>query len=294
MALDLLACMKGFAAIAKYRGFSQAARHLHVSTSVLTNQLKALETQLGEKLINRTTRRVELTEAGVVYLEWVKNILSDIQEAKNSVHNLEKEPHGRIVLGVPGFFHSLFFIKYLQDFLKKYPKIQLLVIDENYPTDLLSGLADVIISEIDIDDKQLIKESLLTVKRSIYAAPSYVKQYGIPKKIADLKRHNCLIAKRVSPNEEWVLNRNKKVQVQGNYASSSGSNIFYAALAGLGLIWSTDILLKEEIRSKKLIEINLEDSNPSLIKIYLYYRPVSHRSNIKLLVDKLKSVLSDV
>ena len=292
MSLDLLSCMKGFAAIARYRGFSLAAKHLRVSTSTLSSQVKKLERSLGKSLLNRTTRRVELTEAGILYLEWAQNILENIQEAKNAVNNLEKEPHGRIIIGIPGFFHSLFFIKYLQAFLKKYPKIQLLVVDENSPTDLLAGLADLIISEVNIDDSQLIKEHLLTIKRSIYAAPDYIKKYGLPKKVTDLRKHNCLIGKRVSPNDEWILGNNKKIHVNGNYASVSGVNIVYAALTGLGLVWSTDILLKEEIRTGKLIEINLEEK-PSSIPIYLYYRPVRHHSNIQTMVDFLKKNIKE-
>ena len=105
-----------------------------------------------------------------------------------------------------------------------------------------------------MQDKQLIKEPLFTMKRGIYAAPAYIKKHGTPANIDDLKNHNCLIHLCVSPNQEWILGPQKKVYVQGNYISTSGASILQAGLAGLGLIWAADTAIKNEIHAGKLIE----------------------------------------
>lgn len=91
MSLDLMSCMKSFAAVATYNGFSAAANKLHLSTPALTKQIQRLESYVGTPLLIRTTRVISLTEAGTLYLSFVKKFLADMEEAKNIVHNLESE-----------------------------------------------------------------------------------------------------------------------------------------------------------------------------------------------------------
>ena len=187
MSLDFLSCLKGFLAVAKYNGFSQAARSLHVATPMLTNQIKRLEESLGKKLLQRTTRHVALTEAGEIYRLRAEKILAEIQHAKDEICHLEAKPHGVLTIGVPGSFNSRFFVKHMHQFLEQYPKIQLKVIEENSPSAILDETVDLLISEMDVRDKQFIKEHLFTVHRSIYASPTYLKKHGVPKTVADLK-----------------------------------------------------------------------------------------------------------
>ena len=158
--------------------------------------------------------------------------------------------------------------------------------EETSPTALLEDSVDLLISAIDAKEKQLIKDHLLTIHRGIYAAPTYIKKHGAPKNSADLKNHNCLIMKGASPKNEWIL-ANKRIPVSGNYISTSGMNILYAGLEGLGLIWCADIAIKDEIKKGKLVEIKLKDK-PTAIKIYLYYRPAHRGSNIQLMAEHLK------
>ncbi len=290
MSLDLLSCMKGFKAVAEHKGFSQAARHSHMSTSTLTSQVQYLEGFLKKKLFNRTTRQIALTEAGEIYLARVNKILAEIEESTDAVHAIETQPHGKLTLGISATFYSRFFIRKFQEFLQKYPTMQLDTTDENSPIDLLNGVADLVVTEIDIKDNQFVKEHLYTMRRNIYAAPKYIKKFGVPKTISDLKQHNCLIAKRISPHNEWILSKNKKAYVTGNYASTSGFNILYAALNGVGLMWCSDIMIQEEIRRGEVIKVELEDEQPVAIQIYMYHRHVSYDSNIRLMADYLKKI----
>ena len=239
--------------------------------------------------MQRTTRHVALTEAGEIYRLRAEKILAEIQEAKDEICHLETKPHGVLSIGVPGSFNSRFFVKHMHQFLEQYPKIQLKVIEENSPSAILDETVDLLISEMDVRDKQFIKEHLFTVHRSIYAAPTYLKKHGVPKTVADLKKHNCLIASRISPQDEWLLGNHKKLAVSGNYSSTSGINILYAGIEGLGLIWCADVVLTEEVKKGQLVEIKLRDK-PTAIKIYLYHRPVHRGSNIQLMADHLKKL----
>lgn len=286
MSLDFLSCIEGFVSVAEYKGFSQAARHLQLSTPMLTNQIKRLEESLGKKLLHRTTRYVSLTEVGEIYLIRAQKILAEIQDARSEICQLEVKPHGVLRLGIPNSFNSTIFVKHLTAFSEKYPKIQLQIMEEISPTALLDGSVDLLISAINAQEKQLIKDHLLTIHRGIYAAPTYIKKHGTPKNIVDLKNHNCLIMKEASPKNEWIL-ANKKIPVSGNYIATSGMNILYAGLEGLGLIWCTDLAIKDEIKKRKLVEIELKDK-PTAIKIYLYYRPAHRGSNIQLMAEHLK------
>lgn len=290
MSLDFLSCIQGFVAVAEYKGFSQAARHLHISTSMLTNQIKRLEESLDKKLLHRTTRYVALTESGKIYLLRAKKILMEIQDARHEIYNLEEQPHGIVSIGTISPLNSAAFVKHLVPFLEKYPKIQLQMIEETSPAAVIDGSIDLLISDMDLNDKQLIKEHLFTIHRSIYAAPTYIKKHGAPKSIADLKNHNCLTTKRGAIKSEWIL-ANKRVPVTGNYSSTSGMNLLYACLEGVGLIWCADIAIKEEINNGKLIDIKLKDK-PAAVKIYLYHRPVHRGDNIQLVAEHLKQVKS--
>jgi DNA-binding transcriptional LysR family regulator len=287
MSLDLLSCIKSFAMVAKHKSFSVAATQLHISTPVLTKQMQRLEDFLDKRLLHRTTRRVSLTEAGETYLTYAKNILDELQNAKNAIHNLEHEPHGQLIIGVPGALNSKFIIKVIQRFTQKYPKLVLQTTDESSSSALLNGSLDLIISEMIIHDKQFICEYLFSICRGFFASPKYIKKYGIPKTISDLKNHNCLVYKTLCPNNEWTFAKNRKVKVHGNYASSSGLSLIHAAMMGMGLISCPKLVLQEEINSGKLIEIQL-DNKPVEIKVNLYYKPVLHGHNVKLFADYLK------
>ena len=136
-------------------------------------------------------------------------------------------------------------------------------------------------------DTQLIKEYLFTLHRCIYATPAYLKKYGTPKTLEDLKRHNCLVYKKTSPDSLWIFGNNKKVAVKGNYTSNSGMGLLYALSAGVGLGWCSPLFIREELKKKRLVEVKF-DQPPFASKVYLYYRPVNASHNIKLMIEYVK------
>lgn len=290
MSFDLITCMQSFVSVAECNGFSPAARKLRISAPALTKQIKYLEEWIGKRLLERTTRHVSLTEAGKAYLKQCQKILHDIHEARNEVHHLEKEPHGLLTMGIPGVFNSnsMFYMQVMHDFLKKYPKITLQTLEENSPALLINGKADLVISQENLHESQLIKEKLFTFRRGLFASPVYIKQYGKPKVLADLKNHNCIVYTKASPDSCWVFPNNKKVPVKGNFITNSSMNTVYAAVVGVGLLWCSPLVVEEELKAGRLVEIKLKLSKPFLCDVYLYHKPVSHGSNIKLMAEHLK------
>lgn len=286
MSLDLFSCIKGFIAITEYKSYAAAARQLHISAPVLTKQIARLEEMIGKKFFARTTRSVLLTEAGMMYLPYAKTILEQIQDAQDAVNGLEKIPHGQLNMSLPGILNSVRFMRILDDFLTKYPKITLQTRDNTSLCDLDSGIVDIMMSETSFHDNRFIKEHLWSIRRCVFASPSYLERNGAPRKISELKNHNCLIYTRVSPNNEWIFSKNKKINVSGNYSSSIGTNIIWAAIAGIGLMWCPELMIQEEIKVGLLVKVPLEQSDFEK-EVYVYYKPVNHNHNIKLLLNHI-------
>lgn len=286
MSLDLFSCIKSYIAVAEHQGFASASRHTHVSTSMLTRQIKQLEKLLGKKLLYRTTRRLQLTEAGKVYLIQAKKILEQVDNAKDVVLAIDREPHGQLIIGFPSVFDSVFPLHQLASFLEKYPKIKIQIIPENSPAILTTSLADLVISPINNYDKQYIKKHVFTSRRSIVASPEYIKKHGKPSKISELQAHNCLMNRTIFPTNEWLFENNKKVKVNGNYESSLSLDTYFAAIHGIGLLCVPDVTVEAEIKTGRLKKIKLE-AEPVSVELFLYHLPVNDSSNVSLLAKHL-------
>lgn len=291
MSINLLSCMQSFADVVNYQGFANAARHKHTSAPVLTKQIQWLEKHLNKQLFHRTTRSVELTEAGELYYQQVKIILNQILEAKNAINNMETEPHGKLNIGVPPGMTSYFFANKVKNFLIAYPKICCNLVGQLPPSAVNDEIADLVISSLDINDKTLVKELLFSGESGIFAAPGYLEKHGIPKNIEDLKNHNCLINLRFTPDCEWHFAGGKKIKLCGNFRSNTGTDIYYAGLNGIGLFLSLKGLVQDDLNAKRLIEIPLEQKSLT-VKMYVYHKIVPKNSIIRLFADYLIEEMS--
>jgi len=287
MAIDTVSCLKSFVAVAECESFTQAARKLYLSTSVVTKQIQNLESELGVVLFTRTTRQLCLTPAGDVYLKEAINILDKIKNAYNIVHNISAEPQGDIKIAIPGFAQVGKVLSLIARFLQKYPKVNLIITNDQSPFQLYDKAMDIVISETKINTHQLVRHRLLQIKKSVFAAPEYLKQHGIPKTTEDLRKHNCLINQVVTPTHEWLFANDTKVKVSGNYTLLAGVSLVPAAVLGIGLIWTPNFLVEKEIENGELQSVDIEPGQ-SLIPIYLYHLPVTYTGLIKLFIDWVK------
>lgn len=291
MALDLVTCMKSFIAVTEHGKFYKAAQHLYITPPVLTAQIQKLEEYTGKILFERSTRVINLTEAGKMYLPQVKQILNYIENARNSLHDIEIEPNGVLKIGVTGMFDSSPFSNIFQQFLKKYPKIQLNITSDNLPNKLAANMLDIIVSELNINNIYYNKDYLYTVERSILASPKYIEENNQPRTINELKQHNCIVYINATPTHEWVFN-NKKVKISGNYVSNSFNNVTAMTLTGLGLMWVPKIIFTNEIKNGQLVEISLSNAS-SKRDLWVYTLP-THDLNVKLMTNYLKKSFADL
>ena len=287
MALDLFACMRSFVNIVEQGGFAAAARQLHISPPVLTKQIQWLERQVKKTLLERTTRRVELTPAGQLYWQEVQKILAAVQQSEQMLAGLSAEPSGTIVVGDSGFLNSRIFLQQMHAFLQSYPKVSIRLQTSYTPASVLEGSVDVMLSQDNLVESGLIKEHLFDVSRHIYAAPSYLKKHGTPKSIEDLQRHHCLIFEMLTPTHQWQLSQHKKVTVQGQYYSNSSRHFVLALLEGFGLGWCADYLVEEYVAAGQLQKVILEQKAIKM-PVFLYYRPTSHNIALKQFVTVIR------
>ena len=174
--MDTHLAMRFFVRVVETGNFSKAARQLDLAPTSVSRQVAALEDELGVRLINRTTRRQRLTEAGVLYYDRVKQILSDIDTANFAVSTLEATPSGTLRVTAPITFGRLYVVAALSAFLARYPDLRVSMTLTDSVADLVEEGYDVAIRIGELPDSRLIARKLASTERLICASPAYLKR----------------------------------------------------------------------------------------------------------------------
>ncbi|MEI6559749.1 MAG: LysR family transcriptional regulator [Rhodospirillaceae bacterium] len=237
--MDRHAAMIAFVRVAETRSFSEAARRLRTSKSVISRQVAALETDLGVRLFHRTTRSLTLTEAGQGYCEKVGRILADIEEANLSVTRLQAAPRGRLRVNAPMSFGFRHLAPALPEFLKRYPEVEIDITMNDRFVDLVEEGFDVAVRIGRLTDSSLVARKLAPMRRVICASPAYLETFGVPQSPDDLAGRECLCYSNMALSDEWSFTRPDgrpwPVEVRGRLRANNGDALRVAALQGLGL-----------------------------------------------------------
>lgn len=284
--MDYITSLKSFIKVVENGSFSKAARVLDISSSQLTKQIQWLENIMSTRLFERTTKLNYTTETGKILYIYAVKILEEIKLAQESIDNFNIEPSGKLVLVSPTSINRKWINQITTNFLIKYPKIQLTLYGKNSPHSIFDGEADIAISNINLSHENIIKIPFFSLYRSLFVSPKYIKKYGLPKTTDELIDHACLVNIKDSPALNWEFRDNKRVQINPRYITDSTDNLVKPAIYGLGIIWVSKDLVQDEINNGDLVEVKLDVNSPPL-NFYIYYRPVSKSSNIRLLSDFL-------
>src|SRR5918994_466759 len=226
--MDTFSGMRLFTEVVEGGSFSAAARRLGMAPSSVARGIGALEDELGVRLLNRTTRKLGMTEAGRLFHERSKRILVEVDDARLSVTQLEAEPRGTLRVSMPVVFGRLHVAPALPEFLACYPRLQI---------DL--SLTDTFVDLVEeLQDSSLIARRLATNTRVICGSSGYFERAGMPRAPQDLSGHDCLVYKRQSNRALWRLRdkeRTYEVEVRGSLWANNADALHTAALAGLGL-----------------------------------------------------------
>lgn len=289
--MDRLAAMQAFARVAETRSFSEAARRLRVSKSVLSRQVAALEAELGVRLFHRTTRALTPTEIGEAYYQRVSRILADIEEAEQSVGLLQGSPRGRLKVNAPMSFGYLHLAPALPDFLAACPEIEVEMAMNDRTVDLIEEGFDVAVRIGRLSDSSLVARKLAPMRLVVCASPAYLAEKGTPATPADLKHHECLLYSNEPAPEEWRFATPEgnawAATVHGRLCANNGDTLRIAALRGLGLVRLPTFIVGRDLQAGTLVSV-LADYVAQDSGLYAVYPEARHLSpKVRVFVDFL-------
>lgn len=255
-----------FVACAEHGSMSAAGRHLDMAPSSVSRQLGQLETELGAKLLERSTRALRLTAAGETFYHQAKQLLRDWQAACAAVREPDREPAGRLRISALESFGRLYVCPMLPAFLDRYPQLQVEIELDNQVADLYRHRVDVAVRIGRPADSRLIARPLVDNEMLLCAAPAYLQAHPAPRTPEDLRHHACLTINRHRQTQCWYFRRGaelRKIYVQGPLCSSGGTPLLLAALQGAGIVLLPRWMAGEPLRRGALQGL-LPDWTPQL------------------------------
>ena len=288
--MDKLDAMRAFTKVVSLGSFAEAGRQLGLTRSAVSKGVIELEQLLAARLLDRTTRKVSVTEAGMAYYERCLAILADIEETESQVSRLHDEPKGTLKLNAPMSFGILHIGSAVSDFMAAYPDLTVeLFLNDRFVDPIEEGF-DVTIRIADLEDSSLIARKLGPGRRVLAASPAYLDRYGRPETPEDLSRHFCLNYGHTTLLQRWQLVHDGKqvnVQLNSRLCANNGDVLRNAALAGHGITKLPTFLVGEDISAGRL-EVVLPDYPPQELGIYALYAPNKYlAAKTRVLIDFL-------
>ena len=286
--MDRLMSMRVFSAVAKNRSFSVAAKKLSISKAMVSKHIKSLENSLSVRLFNRTTRKLNLTDAGSSYYEKVNIILSEIDETESAISQLNSEPKGKLKVMAQPSFGAFHLSRALSLYLKKYTEVTVnLELSHRIP-DLVEENIDLAFHVGELNDSMYVSRRIASARRVICASPEYIKKNGMPKKPEDLLNHNCLIYMPRNDMGKWEFldkGKRKKIKVTGDIQCNSGDALRVASIQSRGITQLPTYMVGLDIQAGRLQAL-LEDFEPEKQPIYAIYNHRKYISaKIKTFID---------
>ena len=236
--MDPLEGIAAFARVVDSGSFSAAAQRLKISKSAISAHVQRLETRLGVRLLNRTTRQISLTEAGTAYYRHCARILIEAEAADQAASALQREPRGTLRISAPDSFGWMHVAPAVPDFLKRYPGLSVDITLSSKHVNLVEEGLDLAIRIGVLEDSPLVVRKIAPSRLILCAAPAYLKQHGAPREPGELAKHNCLCVNLMPWGDEWRLagtGAELSVAVSGNFRSNNAEMLRAAALDGIGI-----------------------------------------------------------
>ena len=257
--MEWLKAAKVFESVVHSGSLSAAARKQGLSPASVSRHINDLESELGVRLLNRTSRRLSLTEAGRIYFDKIEAIMLEIAEAGNAVQQLTAVPKGVLRVHSRMLVGQQYIVPALPRFLAAHPDIRFDLQMTNFPVDIVSQGLDVDIRIGKLADSSLVARKLATTRRILVATPDYLARAAPIDRPRDLMNHSCLTYRLNLGGSIWRFRKdgldNEEVQVKGVLQSDNGQAILRACEDGLGIAMMNDWSVIEQIRSGSLISV---------------------------------------
>ncbi|MBV9860578.1 MAG: LysR family transcriptional regulator [Alphaproteobacteria bacterium] len=291
--MDKFASITAFVRVAETGGFTAAARRLNVSTTTVSEQVQALENELGVRLLHRTTRQVSLTEVGRDYLERCSQILHELEEADAAAGALQLTPRGLLrIYGHQGV--NRFIAPVITGFLTRYPEVSIDLCTGDTMVDLVQERFDLAIMPASPPDSTLVRRRLAGWRHVLCCSPAYLENHPAPRSPADLAGHNCLLYTYSIFGSDWHFldagGNPVVVRVSGDLITTSIAVMREAAVAGLGLWMCPPYIVSDLLASEALVPLLPDYGRPEMEIVALYphrrHMTAKVRAFIDMLVDR--------
>jgi DNA-binding transcriptional LysR family regulator len=298
--MDRFDAMQAFARVVETGSFTKAAETLHISRTSVTQLVQQLEARLRVRLLNRTTRKVNVTADGAAYYERVIRVLSDVDDAETSLSSASASPRGRLRVDVPSPLARMILIPALPAFHARYPDIQLDMGVSDRMVDIISDKVDCVVRGGELTDLSLMARHVGDLQLGGCAAPGYLALAGTPLHPRELEdSHHRIVgfrwARAGKPLAYAMHSGDEHIQVQGRYALSvdDGNAYLAAGLAALGVLWLPDYMSKAHIARGELVPL-FEGWHLDPMPLYIAFAPNRHvSSKLRVFIEWVAELMAE-
>lgn len=297
--MDRFDAMQAFARVVEAGSFTKAAETLHMSKTSVTQLVQQLEARLRVRLLNRTTRKVNVTADGAVYYERVVRLLADLDDADTSLSGASASPRGRLRVDVPSPFASLILVPALPEFYARYPDIQIDLGVSDRVVDLIGENVDCVVRGGEIADQSLMARRVGDLQLGVFATPAYLQRVGTPQHPRELEDSEHRIVgflwARTGKALPYAMRQGaESVHVHGRYALAvdDGNAYLSAGLAGLGVLWLPDYMSREPVARGDLMPL-FEGWRMDPMPMYVAFPPNRHISvKLRVFIDWIVELMA--
>ena len=289
--MDRFQSLIAFARVVEVGSFARAADRLAISVSAVSRQVSDLESHLGVRLLNRTTRRLSMTESGQAFYERCVQLLADLEEAEEAVSASAVVPRGTLRITASISFGAGYLAPAIAEFRERHPQVRFDIELSDRAVDLVDERIDLAIRIGDIGSQALIGRRIGIAQMVCCAAPAYLAKHGVPRTPADLVSHACLTYEYSSGGNLWhftdAANHAHEVNVSGIAHANNGAMLAALAVAGVGVTLEPDFIVAPDVRAGRLVRL-LRDYAPPAIGINAAYPSRRHLSaKVRAFIDFL-------
>ncbi|GGD77327.1 LysR family transcriptional regulator [Rhizobium anhuiense] len=288
--MDRLTSLTVFGRVVECGGFSAAARRLNMSVTMVGNHVQSLEDRLGVRLLNRTTRKVSLTETGKYYYERSSQILAELEEADRTAGALSSTPRGTLRVYTSSAIVR-FLLPVVSEYMELYPSISLDFSVGERMVDMIEDGYDLVMRTVPPPDSSLVARKLTPWRHMLVCSPAYFESHPMPKKPAEVAEHNCLQYAYYPYGDEWRFEDGagnpESVKIAGNVVSNSAEMLRFLTLSGRGIFLAPSFVVFDDIAEGRLVKI-MPDYRPVEFNINAVYPNRSHLpTKVRLFIDLL-------
>lgn len=299
--MDRLHLMTVFVAVAEEESFAGGSRRLAMSPPAVTRCIAALESRLGVKLLDRTTRYVRVTEAGQRYLDDARRIIAEMDEADDAVVGINATPKGHLTLTAPVLFGRMYVTPLIVDYLNLYPQMDVSALYLDRVVNMMEEGVDVGIRIGELPDSSMKALRVGYVRRVLCASPDYVARHGVPHTPQDLAKHTIISASSISPSVEWKFRQDNEltaVRIKPRLIVTTNDAAIEAAETSFGITRLMSYQITPQLANYRL-QIILKEYELAPLPVHVIHREGRHKSArvrtfVDVMVDGLRQRLAAV